>query len=344
MPSISARVSPASAIASSAALLMRSREEEPSCLPNAVSPTPVMKLISARLPVTSSFRDAPRGAFRDAPRGADPESRDSGFAAAQRPGMTAWNSSLHYLKDQLIRLRQAQNLFGNKAENELWADRGDAGDQGFAQVALDMKFLGVAEAAVSHHGLLAGLKAGFSGEIFRGIGRWTTWQALIVLPASRERHQPRRLQLHPVFCERMLDRLVLADRPVEHVAFLCVGGGTRKRDLAQSNRFGGDQDALRVHAMQNIFEAAAFVAKAILDRDFKVLEKKFVGVDGLAAHLLDLMNRDAAAIEIGIKQTQPLGRALYFLQRRGAGEEQNLFGDLRGGDPDFLTVDEVFVA
>ncbi len=56
------------------------------------------------------------------------------------------------------------------------------------------------------------------------------------------------------------------------------------------------------------------------------------------------MNCDAAAIEIGIKQAQPLGRALYLLQRRGAGEEQNLFGDLRGGDPDFLTVDEVFVA
>src|SRR6266849_7677857 len=46
MPSISERFRPASAIASSAALLMRSSEEEPSCLPNAVSPTPVMKLMA----------------------------------------------------------------------------------------------------------------------------------------------------------------------------------------------------------------------------------------------------------------------------------------------------------
>src|SRR6266481_2312624 len=51
-----ARVSPASAIASAAALLMRSREEEPSCLPNAVSPTPVMKLMGVRFPKASSFR------------------------------------------------------------------------------------------------------------------------------------------------------------------------------------------------------------------------------------------------------------------------------------------------
>src|SRR6266404_5877332 len=263
---------------------MRSREEEPSCLPNAVSPTPVMKLISVRLP-SSSFRDAPSvGNCR--PKATGPESRDSGFAATRRPGMTAWNSSLHYLKNQLVRLRQAQHLLGNETENELRADRGDARDQGFAQVALDVKFLGVAEAAVSHHGLLAGLKAGFGGEIFRGIGRWTTRQALIVLPARRQRHQPGRFQLHPVLGERMLDRLVLADRPVEHVAFPGVGGGTRKRDLAEPDRFGGDQDALRVHAMQNIFEAAAFLAKAILDRDFKVLEKEFVGVDRLAAHFL----------------------------------------------------------
>src|SRR6267378_54798 len=46
MPSISLRFRPASAIASSAALLMRSSEEEPSCLPNEVSPTPVMKLMA----------------------------------------------------------------------------------------------------------------------------------------------------------------------------------------------------------------------------------------------------------------------------------------------------------
>ena len=61
----------------------------------------------------------------------------------------------HHLTD-LIRLRQAQHLLGNKTENELRADRGDARDQGFPQIALDMKFLGVAEAAMGHHGLPCG--------------------------------------------------------------------------------------------------------------------------------------------------------------------------------------------
>src|SRR5580698_8678278 len=135
MPSISARLRPASDIASSAARLMRSSVEEPWCLPNAVSPTPVMKLIS-------------------------------------------------------IRLRQAQHLLGNETENELRADRGDPRNQGFAQIALDVKFLGVAEAAMGHDGLLAGVKAGLAGEIFRGVGRRPTRQTLVVLPARRQRHEP----------------------------------------------------------------------------------------------------------------------------------------------------------
>src|SRR5450631_3928810 len=46
MPSISERFRPASDIASSAALLIRSSVDEPSCLPNAVRPTPVIKLMA----------------------------------------------------------------------------------------------------------------------------------------------------------------------------------------------------------------------------------------------------------------------------------------------------------
>src|ERR1700704_6676734 len=85
MPSTSARFRPASDIASAAALLMRSSVEEPSCLPNAVNPTPGTKLMLRGLRALS----AP---FRDGAQAPDPDSRDSGFAAAQRPGMTTENA------------------------------------------------------------------------------------------------------------------------------------------------------------------------------------------------------------------------------------------------------------
>src|SRR5665213_4563033 len=110
--------------------------------------------------------------------------------------MTAWGS---FSKEpSSIRLRQAQHLLGDKDENELWADRRNPWDQRLPQIALDVIFLGVAEAAMRHHRLLAGLEAGFAREIFRGIGRRAARHALIVLPARRQRHQPRRLQFHPV--------------------------------------------------------------------------------------------------------------------------------------------------
>src|SRR6266403_4270609 len=113
-----------------------------------------------------------------------------GSLAALTPRNDGLKVSSIFSINPLIRLRQAQDLLGDKAENELRADRGDPRDQGFAQVTLDMIFLGVAEAAVSHHRLLAGLKAGFSGKIFRGIGGRAAWQPLVVLPACRQHHQP----------------------------------------------------------------------------------------------------------------------------------------------------------
>ena len=45
--------------------------------------------------------------------------------------------------------------------------------------------------------------------------------------------------------------------------------GARQRHLAEPDRFGGDQDALRIHAVQDVFEAAAFLAETIFQREFQ---------------------------------------------------------------------------
>src|SRR5229473_3704307 len=222
--------------------------------------------------------------------GPDPESRDSPMcnctswlAATQRPGMTALKVTTSVIAKPSIRLRQAQHLLGNETENELRADRGDAGDQGFPQISLDMIFLGVAESAMGHHRLLAGVKTRFRGQIFRRVGGGPAGQALIVLPPCRQHHQPGRFQFHPVLRQRMLNALVHADRPVEHDAALRVSRSALKRDLAEPDRFRRDQNPLRIHAVQDVFETAPLFPKAILGGDFKILEEQFVGVDGLAA-------------------------------------------------------------
>src|SRR5215468_8876471 len=102
-----------------------------------------------------------------------------------RPGMT-----MERFRLASIRLRQAQHLLGDEAENELRRDRGDARDQRFPQVTLDVIFLGVTEAAMGHHGLLAGAEAGFGGQILCGIGGGPAGHVLVVLPARAQHHQP----------------------------------------------------------------------------------------------------------------------------------------------------------
>ena len=63
-----------------------------------------------------------------------------------------------------------------------------------------------------------------------------------------------------------------------------------------------------------------------------------------APHLLDLVDLDAAAIEVGVEQAEAVGRRLHLFERRGARQQQDLVGDLRGRDPDLLAVDDIAVA
>src|SRR5712692_11922223 len=63
----------------------------------------------------------------------------------------------------LVGFGQAQDPLGDVAEGELWAHRGDARDLRFAQITLDMIFLGIAEAAMGQHRGLAGAPARLGG-------------------------------------------------------------------------------------------------------------------------------------------------------------------------------------
>ncbi len=91
--------------------------------------------------------------------------------------------------------------------------------------------------------------------------------------------------------------------PVEDDAALCVVGGAVQRDHAEADGFGRDQDALGIHPVQDVFEAAAFLADPVLHRNLEILEEQLVGVDRLAAHLLDLARVHALAIEVGIEES-----------------------------------------
>ena len=114
-----------------------------------------------------------------------------------------------------------------------------------------------------HHRGLAGLEAGLGGEVLGGIGLDAAFLALVEQGRRLEHHQRRRLDLHPGLGERVLDALVLADRPAEDDALLRILGRALDRYPAEPGGLGAEQHAFGVEPLQQDAEALAFLADAV---------------------------------------------------------------------------------
>src|SRR5438105_8921877 len=104
----------------------------------------------------------------------------------------------------------------------------------------------------------------------------------------------------------MLDSLVLADRPAEDDALAGVARGAGERGAPEPHRLGGDQNALRVHAVQDVLEPPALLADAVGDRHSEAVNEQQVRIDRLAPHFRDLAYLDLAAVEIGVEEGHAL--------------------------------------
>ena len=248
-----------------------------------------------------------------------------------RAGQDAIHGGVRHavIRFPLVGFGQAQRLLRDEAQDQVRRDRRNPHDQRLAQVALDVEFLGVAHAAVGHQRGFARLEARLAGEILGGVGLDAARLAGVVERGRLERHQVGGFELHPAGGERMLDRLVLADRPVEHDALLGVGGGLAQRRAAKADALGADQDALGIHAVQDVFEALALFADPVGHRHRQRVDEQLVGVDGAASHLRDFADIDVAAVEVGVEQAQASVGARLLLDRRGPGDERILLAPAR---------------
>src|SRR5256885_13918134 len=86
-----------------------------------------------------------------------------------------------------VALGQAEHALGDVAQDQLLADRRDAGDHDLAQEALDMELLGVAIAAMGQDRALAGLVGRAGAEIFGRVRLRTALLAVVVEPGRLER-------------------------------------------------------------------------------------------------------------------------------------------------------------
>ena len=114
-----------------------------------------------------------------------------------------------------------------------------------------------------------------------------------------------------------------------------------ERRPADADRLGRDQHALRVHAVQDVLEAAPFLADQIVGRDLEVGEEELVQSTHLRP-IFSISHRDALAVEVGIEERL---RPSVGLVASSSGvvraSREDAVGDLRGRDPDLLAVDDV---
>ena len=113
----------------------------------------------------------------------------------------------------------------------------------------------------------------------------------------------------------MLNGLVLTNRPPKHFTLPRIGRCAFKRQLAKADRFRANQNAFRVEAMQQIVKALAFFADQICGRDLETINKQGVGVDGLAAHLVDHMHIHRRTVHVGVKKADAIRRLAHIRKR-----------------------------
>ena len=206
-----------------------------------------------------------------------------------------------------------------------------------------MKLLGVAVAAVRLHGDVARLEPCFSGEELRGVGFRAARAAVIEQPRRLQADELRRLELRPRHGERMRDRLVLPDRPVEDHALLRVLHGALERGTADADGLDGRHDALGIERVEQVVEALPHFADHIARGNLQPIDEDLVRVDGGATELLDLAHGDLRPIERR-EEEREAAEGLGWVARRRAREQEHVRGLARVGVPHLAPVDDETIA
>ena len=85
---------------------------------------------------------------------------------------------------------------GDVVEGHFLGDGGDAHEAGFAPVAVDVVFGGVAHAAEGLHGAIGAEERGFGGEVFGGVGEFAAFEAGVVAASGFAGHHQRGFEAH----------------------------------------------------------------------------------------------------------------------------------------------------
>ena len=140
------------------------------------------------------------------------------------------------------------------------------------------------------------------------------------------------------------DALVLADRPAEHHPLFRIGHSRTQGRTTDSNCLGGHQHPLGVEPVDEVAEALTLLAHTVDDWHVHIVVSGLAARHRIAAHLRDRHHAHSGRVLVDEEQGHSLGRFGAFLQRGGAGEQQDAIGFEGLGGPDLATGDHILIA
>ena len=238
----------------------------------------------------------------------------------------------------------AEHVLGDEGKHEVGRDRRHLVEPRLAELALDVVFLGKAEAAM---GLDAGIGR-FPGRIRRQhlghVGLGAAVEPGLVFARGLLHHQLGRAHRGVGLGDRELDALILADRPAENAALLGVVGRLGDEPFGVADAFRRDQDALGIHPGEDVAKALAFLADQILGGHLHVGEEHFGG--GVVHHGADRADLETVVLRLAHvddEHRQAVRALLGLLLRSRARQQDHQVGMLGAAGPDLLAVDDIAV-
>src|SRR5882724_3279597 len=106
----------------------------------------------------------------------------------------------------------------------------------------------------------------------------------------------------------MLNPLVLSDRTTKHHSVSRVSSGTSQGRAPEANAFAGNEDALRVQAVEQVVKSPAYFADQVFTRDWQVVERHLATRDRVAPHFWYGGYRHVSGVEVDNEKRQPIDR------------------------------------
>src|SRR5688572_1162483 len=250
-----------------------------------------------------------------------------------------------YLVPSSERSRHAKHMLANVRQDQIRRDRRNLIQARLAKLAFHVVIGGESETAERLQTHIRRLPRGIGGKQLRQVRLRASRAAFVEQPRRLVAHQVSGAYLRVGARDRKLNPLVLPDRPIQHHPFVRVGARALDEPVAVPDAFGGNQDALRVHAVEDVAEPLALLADQVIRGHLEILEEHLVGL--VVDHVANGPDGQAflrRPAQIDEKDRQPFGLLLHLRQRGRPREQQHQIGVLHPRRPHLLAVDHVAVA